>query len=288
MNPKPIENLKITVYSPESALADPRRLTGEMAQELMSSWELALAIFRRDMMAQFRQSALGYAWLFFPPIATTAVWIFLNRSGVVRVADTGMPYPLFVMIGTLLWQAFLDSLTKPINALNAAKPLLTKLNFPRIAPVIAGFGETLLTSAIRLVVLIPIFVFLGIMPAWTSVFFIFPFCALILLGTALGSFLTPIGLLYSDVGRAVGVLGQFAMYATPVVYPLATLGLLGFLNRWNPVTYLIETGRSTIVGGPFDYIMLSLGITMVATILLLLGWAVFHITIPRIIERMGM
>ena len=288
MTPKPTTEPAITVYSPESALADPRRLISEMAKELVTSRELALALFRRDMMAQFRQSVFGYGWLFFPPIATTLVWIFLNRSGVVRVAETGMPYPAFVMIGTLLWQAFLDSLTKPINSLNAARPMLIKLNFPRIAPVIAGLGETLLMSAIRLVLLIPVFLLLGITPSWTFVLFPLPFCALILLGTALGSFLTPIGLLYSGVGRAIGVLGQFAMYATPVVYPMATLGLLGFLNRWNPVTYLIETGRATLVGGPFDYVILSLGISMLAVVLLLLGWAIFHITVPRIIERMGM
>jgi len=45
---------------------------------------------------------------------------------------------------------------------------------------------------------------------------------MVILGTAIGSFLTAIGMLYSDVGRAIGILGQLAMYATPVVY------LIGF------------------------------------------------------------
>ena len=93
----------MTIYPPDSALTDPRRLFREMVGELRDSRELAMALFRRDLKAQFRQSILGYAWLFFPPIATTLVWFFLNSSGVVQVADTGMPYPAFVMIGTLLW-----------------------------------------------------------------------------------------------------------------------------------------------------------------------------------------
>jgi len=278
----------VTVYTPDSALSDPRRLVREMAKELRDSRELAIALFRRDMKAQFRQSILGYAWLFFPPIATTLVWLFLNRSGVVRVADTGMPYPAFVMIGTLLWQAFLDSLTKPISALNAAKGMLVKLNFPRIAPVLAGIGETSLISAIRLVLLIPIFLYVGMFPSWTIIFFPFAYLALVILGTAIGSFLTPIGLLYTDVGRAIGILGQFAMYATPVVYPIATAGLLGWVNKVNPITYLIETGRATLIGGPFDLVLPALAITAAAFLLLLLGWAIFHITVPRIIERMGM
>lgn len=259
-----------------------------MAEEFRNSHELALALFRRDMKAQFRQSVLGYAWLFFPPIATTLVWLFLNRSGVVKVAETGMPYPAFVMIGTLLWQAFLDSLIKPIGALNAAKSMLVKLNFPRIAPVLAGIGETTLISAVRLVLLIPIFIMAGMWPAWTTVFFPLAYIALVLLGTAIGGFLTPVGLLYTDVGRAIGVFGQFAMYATPVVYPIATAGLLSWVHALNPVTYLIEAGRATLVGGPFTAVPIALAVTAASFLLLLLAWAIFHITVPRIIERMGM
>jgi lipopolysaccharide transport system permease protein len=259
-----------------------------MAAELRDSRELAYTLFSRDMKAQFRQSVLGYAWLLLPPIVTTLVWLILNRSGVVRVADTGMPYPAFVMVGTLLWQAFLDSLNKPMSSLNNARSMLVKLNFPRIAPVLAGIGETTLTSAVRLVLLIPVFIIAGVVPSWTFIFFPFAYIALVVLGTAIGAFLTPIGMLYSDIGRFIGVGGQLAMYATPVVYPIASAGLLGWVNKLNPITYLIETGRATLVGGPFDALLPSLAITVLAFILLLIGWAIFHITVPRIIERMGM
>ena len=159
-----------------------------------------------------------------------------------------MPYPAFVMVGTLLWQAFLDSLNKPMSSLNNARSMLVKLNFPRIAPVLAGIGETTLTSAVRLVLLIPVFIIAGVVPSWTFIFFPFAYIALVVLGTAIGAFLTPIGMLYSDIGRFIGVGGQLAMYATPVVYPIASAGLLGWVNKLNPITYLIETGRATLVG----------------------------------------
>jgi lipopolysaccharide transport system permease protein len=282
------QNLPVTIYTPESAILDPSGLIKEMYQELRDSRELALALFGRDMKAQFRQSILGYAWLFFPPIATTLVWFFLNSSGVVKVADTGMPYPAFVMIGTLLWQAFLESLTQPITSLTNSKVMLVKLNFPRIAPVIAGICKTTLTSTIRLVLLIPVFMFAGVEASWTIVFFPVAYLSMVLLGVAIGSFLTPIGLLYTDIARGIGILGQFAMYATPVVYPVATSGLLGWVNKFNPITYLVETGRATLVGGPFDTLPMTLIISGCAFILLILGWTIFHITVPRIIERMGM
>jgi len=289
MNPSETSpDLPVTIYSPQSELADLPGLLRAMLRELFDSRELALALFYRDLKAQFRQSILGYAWLFFPPLATTAVWLFLNRSGVVTVADTGMPYPAFVMIGTLLWQAFLDSLTKPMNSLNAAKGMLVKLNFPRIAPILAGVAETALLSAVRLVLLIPVFFFVQIPLSWTMLVFPFGYLSLVLLGTAIGSFLTPIGLLYNDVGRAIGVLGQFLMYATPVVYPLAKTGLLGWVNLLNPITYLLDTARAALVGTPIEHVGISLAITAASLVLLFIGWIILHITLPRIIERMGM
>ena len=166
--------------------------------------------------------------------------------------------------------------------------MLTKLNFPRIAPVLAGIGQTTVTAAIRLVLLIPIFVFAGVEASWTIVFFPFAYLSMVLLGVAIGSFLTPIGLLYTDIARAIGLFGQFAMYATPVVYPVATSGLLGDVNKFNPATYLIEVGRATLVGGTFQHLSIALIISGCAFVLLLIGWVIFHITVPRIIERMGM
>ena len=282
------EKLSVTVYSPESSLADPRRLIREMADELKNSRGLAFALFTRDMKAQVRQSVLGYAWLFFPPIATTLIWFLLNRSGVVKVADTGMPYPAFVMIGTLLWQAFLDSLTKPITSLQASKGMLVKLNFSRVAPVIAGIAQTSLTSVIRLVLLIPVFVFAGVEASWTILFFPIAYLSMVLVGAAVGIFIMPIGLLYTDIGKGIALIGQFLMYATPVVYPIASEGFMSWVNKWNPITYLIEIGRATLVGGSFEHLTTSLIISGGAFMLLLIGWAIFHITVPRIIERMGM
>lgn len=283
------DNLPVTVYTPESELSHPARLVREMVEDFFKAWELSMVLFKRNMMAQFRQSILGYAWLFFPPLATTAVWFFLNGSGVVTVAETPIPYPAFVLIGTLLWQAFLDSMNKPINALNGARPMLIKLKFPREAPVIAGIAETAVTSAVRLILLVPVFIFVEVSFSWTLVLFPLGYLAMLLLGLAIGVLLAPLGLLYGDIGRAINIVGQILMYLTPVVYPFATGGgVLSLINRLNPITYVLETARATIAGGPFEYLGITFVIVAAATLLLFLGWAILRITLPRIIERMGM
>ena len=59
-----------------------------------------------------------------------------------------------------------------------------------------------------------------IVPPWTIVLLPIPILCLYLLGTAIGLLLLPIGALYQDIGRGIGLVLRFAMYMTPVVFPV--------------------------------------------------------------------
>ncbi len=60
--------------------------------------------------------------------------------------------------------------------------------------------------------------------------------SLLLIGTAVGLLITPVGMLYTDIGRAIPLLMQFAMYLTPVVFPDAQGGWAATLFELNPLT----------------------------------------------------
>ena len=64
-----------------------------------------------------------------------------------------MPYAAFAMIGTLLWQVFVDALASPSQSLQAAKAMLTKINFPREAVLLGGLAMVLFNFLVRLVLL---------------------------------------------------------------------------------------------------------------------------------------
>ena len=68
------------VYTSESLLRHPGRLLREIADDLWRSRELVLILFVRDLRAHYRQSLLGYAWIFFMPLATSAVSIRSPRT----------------------------------------------------------------------------------------------------------------------------------------------------------------------------------------------------------------
>jgi ABC-type polysaccharide/polyol phosphate export systems, permease component len=160
--------------------------------------ELSRSLLSHSLRARYRQSVLGYVWLVITPVATAAVWIFLHSSGIVRFADTTVPYPLYVISGVFLWTGFLKVLNAPLQQLNASRHLLSKIAFPWEAVIIAGWGEAVIEFLSYLAVLLVIYPVFGVSP-FGVIRAIPAIAALLILGGALGLMASPIGMLYDDV-----------------------------------------------------------------------------------------
>ena len=281
------QSLPTRTYTPESPLAHPAKLWREMKQDLWAGRELAWRLAVRDISAQYRQSALGVLWALINPLMTTAVWLFLSTSRLVQVADTGLPYPVFVFTGTLLWSILIDAFNAPLQQVSSNKPLLAKINFPREALILTGIYQTLFNAAIKLGILLLVLPFLGIHPGWGGLLIPVGIFALVLTGTALGLAITPLGVLYGDIGRGIPLITQFLMYLSPVVFPLATTGWTGTVMRLNPLTPMILNARAWFTGQPPQLLgewALAVG---GSAVLLLLVWMVYRLAMPILIERMS-
>jgi lipopolysaccharide transport system permease protein len=86
-----------------------------MWQDLKSSRELAWRLFVRDITAQYRQSIFGIFWAFVPPLITSLVFILLQSNNILNIGETDIPYPVYVLVGTILWQLFSESLNAPLK-----------------------------------------------------------------------------------------------------------------------------------------------------------------------------
>ena len=280
-------NLPTRFYTPASPLAQPGLLWREMLQDLWAGRELAWRLALRDISAQYRQSVLGILWALINPLTTTAVWLFLSTSRLVQVAETGIPYPVFVFTGTLLWSILVDSFNAPLGQVNANKPLLAKINFPREALILSGIYQTLFNAAIKIGILLLVLPFTGVHPGWGGMLIPVGLLALIITGTALGLAITPLGVLYGDVGRGMGLITQFLMYLSPVVFPLAATGWTASLMRLNPLTPLIINARAWFTGQPPQLLgewILTLG---GSALLLMVVWVMYRLAMPILIERMS-
>jgi lipopolysaccharide transport system permease protein len=279
--------LQVTIYTPSSALAQPGQLVRKMLHDLWAGRGLAWRLFLRDTAALYRQSILGYLWAFLPPIATTATFVFLNSQQILSVGDTPIAYAPYVMIGTVLWQTFVDAMNSPLRAVAANRSMLIKMNFPREALILAGIMEVVFNLLIRLLLLIPVFFIFSIPLGGSALLLPLGVAALILLGTSIGLLLTPLGLLYTDVGRALAMIATFWMFLTPVVYPPPTAGFASALIAMNPVTPVIVTTRDWLTSQVATHLPGFLIVTAGAMFVFAIAWLIYHIAIPYLIERMG-
>lgn len=242
---------------------------------------------KRDIQAQYRQSFLGIFWAFAPIIANSLVWIFLTGSGTVNLEQPEIPYVLFVVIGTTLWTVFLESLQSPIQSVNAGKGILSKINFPKEALLIAGLYKVFFNLALKMLLIILFLVINKVMPTASLLYFPLFLFALIIFATAFGILLAPIGLLYTDIGRIINMAASFLMYATPVVFLAPKVGAFKKIFEWNPLTYLIIDGRNSLAGQQVSYVTFAVILTVASVVITLIGLVIFRKSMPILIEKIS-
>ena len=139
-----------------------------------------------------------------------------------------------------------DLLNGPVAAVSAAKPMLTKINFPKEALVLAKLGEVFFNFGIKLILIVGLFLWFRILITWSVLLTPVALIHLMLLGTGIGLLLAPLGALYGDVSRALPLIVLPWMLLTPVIYPVPKSGVFAAIVQLNPVTPLLVTVRDQI------------------------------------------
>jgi lipopolysaccharide transport system permease protein len=103
----------------------------------------------------------------------------------------------------------------------------------------------------------------------------------------IGFFLVPIGGLYGDVERALGFLLLFWFFVTPVVYPPPEGALFALIDRFNPISPLLIGTKELVTMGVLSDPLRFGVVSGLALVLLFVGWVLFRLSIPILVERMS-
>lgn len=247
---------------------------------------LATALAIRDTKAKYRGSLLGLFWAIFPPIAAAIGLAAAKGAGVLNLGETPIPYPAYVVLSMSLWQLFATAVSRPIAGLQAARSVLTKVDFPREVIILSELHKLLITAVIQAILVAGVFVYFGIPVGPSAVLAIFPIAVLILLGIMVSVFLAPVALLYGDIGNAMPMALGALFFVTPVVYPPPPRGgTFSFVVQMNPVTPLIETTRELLYSpAPVHFG----GFVLVSLLLVpfgMLALVLFRVAMPVVVER---
>ncbi len=254
--------------------------------EIWASRSLVWLFIQRDLTVRYKQTIFGVLWVVLQPLGITIVYsIFFGY--IARIPSEGVPYPVFLLGGTILWQSFSRGTSEAGVSLVAQQGIIAKIYFARpiipLTPVISTFVD----CGVMLLLLVGLMLFFHMVPSWTII--LAPAFALLAaaLAYAIGLWLSALDALYRDVRYMLSFLIQFWYFATPVIYPLSLVPQkFRFLFVLNPLTAPIEGFRWAVVGNttPPDTLTLCSSI-ITTTVLLLTGLAFFRRVERSVVDR---
>lgn len=278
--------METRIYQKENQLKFGRLLKASL-QDIYDFRFLSKQLAIRDIKALYRQSYLGILWAFITPVLTALVWIMLRQSGAVTLTDTLIPYPVFVFTGTLLWSILVESINSPMQSTTASKSILTKINFPKEALIVSGIYKMLFNSMVKLLLLLLFILFYGMDLQWQMLLFPLSIFGVVIVGTTLGLLITPMGLLYKDIGKIITFGMQFIMYITPVVYVIPKIGIMKSIMEFNILTPLILVPRDLLTGVFPEYLGYYFLVLGLSVPILFLGLVFYRLAIPIVVERVS-
>ena len=257
-------------------------------RSFMGALPLGWQLFQRDFAARYRESYLGYVWVFLPSVVLAFTMTLAGRAAILNVERLSVPHPLLVLIGVALWQTFSEALLAPVQALNQYKALLAKIRFPYEAMLIAKLGEIGFNALLRLLLVAGALTYFQVAPTFNILLGFVGLFALVLLGTTIGLVLAPIGGLYSDVTQALNLGLGFWMFMTPVVYEHARIGsTVEWINAINPVTHIVVFAREAFLGQALSNPVAFGAVTGISMLGFLGAWLFWRFALQFAVERAG-
>lgn len=232
---------------------------------------------RRELRQKYQGSALGVAWYVVNPLVLMGAYYLM--FGVVFDQTSEPDYPLFLMVGLVVWMFFSQSLLGAAPSLLDQGSLIRKARFPR---------ETI-PAAVVSVQMVTFCAVLGLVSAVTLVYrgtfsfslVLLPVVLLALYGFALGLGLavSVLHAYFRDVAPILGAVLLPWFFLSPIFFRperITDKPAARFVLEWvNPIAPFIEGVRSIVYAGEWPGVATVAYVVVGAALALVVGRALF-------------
>ncbi len=258
-----------------------------MTRNVIQSRELIWQLFKRDFLVAYKKSFIGIFWIFVSPLTGIVSWLFLKETGILAPGDVGVPYPVYVLIGTSVWSLFAGFKNDASTTLSAGSEFIMQVNYPHEALLFKQIAQHLANFSIQFGANLVLMLAIGVIPDWKIIFFPIVALPLFFLGTAIGLIIGMIKVVAIDVNKVFDAIFGLLMWITPIIYSdQIKYPIVKVLIKWNPLTYLACSARDIIIYGRL-YDNAGFAICAGLSLLLfLISWRLFYVSENKLVERM--
>jgi ABC-type polysaccharide/polyol phosphate export permease len=244
--------------------------------------DLFANLFRRDLHAKYRGSALGVLWTVANPVMLMGVYLLVFGVVWKTPFSSGGHYPLFLLSGLAVWTFFTAALLSSTRSMLDNANLIRKTRFPRqLVPLSVVAAH--LVSFVAMLVLLLVVNFAVLPRVRGTELLALPLAALfVALVGGLALAVASLNVLFRDVEFIVAALLVPWFFLTPILYPLdgaqiAKHHAARWIIHWvNPLSPGIEAIRAPLFLGMLPHWGDALYLVVACAVALSLGAFVFN------------
>lgn len=256
-----------------------------MFRDAYRSRELIYRLFWRNFVSRYKQSLLSWGWIFLMPFITMGTFLALNVSGVLKIGELNVPYPIYGLVGVSLWNLFSNGLPTVTTSLTSAENIIGKINFSKETLVFASVFQVIVDFFVRMILIALVYALYLKLPPVTILFFPLYILPLILLVVGLGFFSSIFQVIFKDTQHFINLGLSLFLFLMPIMYTFPTRGLLYFLNRYNFIYFLISVPRDLMISGSTKDFQQFFYSSIIAIFFFFSGWFIFYLSESKLAER---
>jgi ABC-2 type transport system permease protein len=144
----------------------------KLLQRYQYSTILLKELVRTDFKLRYQNSLLGYVWSLLRPLLIFLI-LFLVFTRLLKVGKDVDHYPVYLLLGILLWNFFVEVTMGGVTSVVGKGDLLRKINFPKYVIVLSVVLAAIINLSLTSVVII-IFMILGHVSVSWQAFLLIP------------------------------------------------------------------------------------------------------------------
>lgn len=264
-------------------------------KEVLAARELLVNLTLREVRGKYKRTFFGQLWSLVNPLVLMVIYTFIFGFIFRLQPDAGNPsglnvFALWLLCGLLPWIFFATVINQTMGSIVWNAHLIQKVHFTRIVLPLSVVGAVGFNWLFEMAVLIVALSVVGafVLPWVPAV--VGAMLLLALFATGLALMLAIANVHFRDTEYLVGLVLQFWMYLTPIIYPLGLVetqsqnvgGLLGTpvtlldLYKVNPMYHFVDLFRQLLYDNRWPDLPTTLYCVGWAAVVFAVGVLVFH------------
>lgn len=229
---------------------NPLTASARSVTTVWSHTHLTLQLAARNIQMQYRGSYLGMVWTLLSPLLMLGIYSFVFGyvfSGSFN-GEAPLEHALGIFVGLAIHNFFAETIVMTPGLIQANTTFVKKVVFPLETLVVARLIASLLTIAIKSVLILVAAILLGknVTLAHLGILAMLPIILVTAMGV--GMLFSAIGVVVKDLGNASQFISMALLFGSAVFYPVDKIpfGAWTYL-QFNPLVYMIDGIRNIVL-----------------------------------------